>query len=237
MQKGKLHTSESVSFLKSQLEHNFDCLEKLVSDLSLSGCSVSAEKNGTRVWRQVGPGLVIDFLSSIEVPPDNRRCRGELLSRYIEQQVQNDELTNWTVALLSSSKGKRKNIAGRELGLIERVAVTNTDTTFTIKKVVSPVDETIDLSEVQKAAAMAESRAHRIANELKDSSNDVPLSWTVRKQRTKDSALLLLYPLDPVQFDSKIPAVGFAVCFPGSPTASKVSYVVNNIYWEQEFGS
>jgi hypothetical protein len=49
--------------------------------------------------------------------------------------------------------------------------------------------------------------------------------------------LLLIYPLDPEPPKVEVPVMGLAFSIPDSPKDVKVEYKVNNIYWEQEFGS
>ncbi len=229
-------TNESVTFKKAQLEENLETLKRLLHSIKSSGTVPKFKSNRSVIWNKVDPMTVLDFLTSIKVPEDSRRCRGELMASYIEKQLSRGELDKWTVSLISTSKGKPYVVDGLEIGLIEREAQINSPTHYTIRKLVSPVDETIDLSEAQLDLAIAESRAHRVKNKLKSKSENVPLSWVVRKQRSKEQGLLLIYLLDPEQFDGETPAVGFAVCFPSSLTAEKIEYRVNNPYWEQEFG-
>ena len=51
-------------------------------------------------------------------------------------------------------------------------------------------------------------------------------------------ALLLIYPLasSNVGTTFKGPLVGIGISFPASKDAEAVSYTVNNVYWDQEFG-
>jgi hypothetical protein len=43
--------------------------------------------------------------------------------------------------------------------------------------------------------------------------------------------------LDPKLAGVDKPVIGLAFSFPGSYTAKKIKYKVNNIYWKQEFGN
>jgi hypothetical protein len=52
----------------------------------------------------------------------------------------------------------------------------------------------------------------------------------------------LLYVLDPKETGIEFPAdvegiVGLGISFPGSRSGVKVEYKVNNVLWEQEYGS
>jgi hypothetical protein len=53
---------------------------------------------------------------------------------------------------------------------------------------------------------------------------------------------MLLYVLDPVLTKAGLPetvegVVGLGMSFPGSRSGVKVAYMVNNVLWEQEYGS
>jgi hypothetical protein len=75
----------------------------------------------------------------------------------------------------------------------------------------------------------------------------VPSGIQVRQARDSGRGLLLIYPLSPVYqqtdpkpeqielVDSELPVIGFAISFPGSKLQETVGYVVNNVYFEQEF--
>jgi hypothetical protein len=67
-----------------------------------------------------------------------------------------------------------------------------------------------------------------------------PEGKDIRKIRPKSRGVLLIYPLDP---DGKseegrqgLPITGFAISFPGNPDDKKVAYIVNNVYYQQEYG-
>ena len=69
---------------------------------------------------------------------------------------------------------------------------------------------------------------------------DEPEGLDIRAERSKTNGLLLIYPLEPEGKSEKgkdgLPIVGFAISFPGNPDDKKVKYVVNNIYYQQEYG-
>ena len=63
-----------------------------------------------------------------------------------------------------------------------------------------------------------------------------PAIRTVRGRRPQNE-LLLLYPLDPepLALQTGDPLVGFGVSFPRSKHSKAVPYMVNNIYYDQEY--
>ena len=117
---------------------------------------------------------------------------------------------------------------------------------YSIRRLISPRDEAIDLDEAAWMAALAETRQAFHADPGRNGGRDepdAPNGPAIRKVRPKERGVLLLYALDPALAGPKagLPAdapavVGFAVSFPASSTAVRVKYHVNNIYWEQEYG-
>jgi hypothetical protein len=115
---------------------------------------------------------------------------------------------------------------------------------YIIRRLLAPRDEAIDLNEEEYAEALALTRAAWQADpgrSRRKTPPDVPSGpsiRTVRGQRYPERALLLLYPLDPqpagIEFDD--PVMGFGVSFPLTKVSAPVTYTVNNVYWEQEFG-
>jgi len=115
---------------------------------------------------------------------------------------------------------------------------------YSIQRLVSPRDEWIDLSESEFREAVARTRQALLDNGKTDSAQDVkePSGPVVRRVRPPTRGLLLIYPLDPrwpgAQLETDLPVAGIAVSFPGSSRGidAAVEYVVNNVYWRQEYG-
>ena len=63
-----------------------------------------------------------------------------------------------------------------------------------------------------------------------------PQPGAIRQVRSKEKGLMLIYPLNPSEFDMTTPFMGLFFSFPASDTASPIGYKVNNIYWQEEFG-
>ena len=102
---------------------------------------------------------------------------------------------------------------------------------YTIKVLVDPKHESLDLSEEKFNLALEKSLA--VWEKLSEGNRSVkpptsPYGRFVRECRGKENGLLILYPLS--YDDSKIPVMGFAVSFPSSNTAETVEYVVSTIY-------
>ena len=115
---------------------------------------------------------------------------------------------------------------------------------YRVRRLVSPSDEWIDLSDEEVALALAETQRVWRENPGKYKSKDLPdtpSGMAVRKTRSCKRGLLLLYVLQPDERTSplpQVPIVGFAISFPKSNRGEEagIAYVVNNVYWQQEFG-
>jgi hypothetical protein len=124
---------------------------------------------------------------------------------------------------------------------------------FSIGRLLAPRDEAIDLDASSWAAALDLTREawKAEAGRNQASEPDTPNGIAIRRVRgfgahdvqpRPESGLLLLYILDPKETGVEFPAdvegiVGLGISFPGSRSGVKVEYKVNNVLWEQEYGS
>ena len=112
---------------------------------------------------------------------------------------------------------------------------------YVIGRLLAPRDEAIDLDLEEYEAALRMT----IVSWQKDPGRSrrkeeptTPSGPSIRERRNARNGLLLLYPLSPTgrHVEGDVPVIGFGISFPQSPTARTVTYTVNNVYSEQEFG-
>lgn len=246
--------SETIIFDRNEtvLRSNLRALELLVGDMG--GVSSTTSKPNDRVrfrWDRVPGTRIAEFLDSFKTHERNRKVRTELLALYIRAQLDQPEpeLTEWTVAILSkgSEGAERYTVADCDVSLTSRARYPATvpphPRFLRIRQLHSPRDEAIDLDKGEEDKARQRSRqlpptrrssggtgeGAGPANELR------PLA--IREARPKQRGLLLFYLLQHPDSDPALPPVGIVLSFPKSSTATTIEYVVNNTYWEQEFGS
>lgn len=223
---------------------------KAVNNLVDSIGSATYERYGkSHKWSGVEGQKILDFLELYTSHPDARRVDCKLLSQYIKTQINQDELTDWTVLLTSiqikPTEGLNNDVSeyfsgDLQVGAIFRKKLNQeTDKTnqrFTMKRLVDPNHEYADLSEDECNAALDLTVQYWKRSERKNKSENPPSTpggTAVRRCRPKQKGLLILYPLlnmDSTATKSAEPIMGFAISFPRSDTAKEISYTVNNVF-------
>jgi hypothetical protein len=224
--------SETIIFDRNPewIARNFSATENWLRSLGAH----TGQKLGGYKWSNVTAQLVLDFLRSYLSHEDARKADTTLLIKYINAQLVHNELINWTVRLCSSAAGKDADLSGLDIGLIQRAPFPEQQSPdrYSIRQLVSPADELIDLTDVQRAAALELTR-RRLQVRPEDTQPNTPGRSEARQVRPKTDGLLLLYPLDPKRAglaDSVRPVVGMAISFPKSDTAREITYTVNNVF-------
>ncbi|CAM5467126.1 Z1 domain-containing protein [Streptomyces aurantiogriseus] len=235
---------ESVIFNLSRgsINSNFKVLENLVRRLDAVAEPEELAAGGRLLWRGVPPELVTSFLTEYETDRMAQRVRPRFIAKYIEQCRKVGELGNWTVCLVSrSGSDYPQEIAGHTVGLVTRNPLNKetykADGRYTIRRVLSPPDEMLDLAPEQREAARELSR--RAAEKLEKPAPRNPSGDHIRWQRRTDQALLLIYPIELQSqgVDTDKPLVGFQVSFPNSEHQSETEYVVNQIWFQEDIYS
>ena len=198
-------------------------------------------RTGNRIWRGVSGEDVSDLLADISVHPGSRKARGDYLARYIRSQNRVGGLVNWTVVLVSNRGGK----SSVELGLCDVHPLhrafhprdsLDRATVYRIRRLVSPTDEMIDLTEDQYVWALDQTVCrHREdqAGSRHRADPRRPSGPYIRRARDFSNGLLLIYPLQ--ELDSEgFPFVGFAASFPAADSDTPIEYVVNTVYGREE---
>jgi Z1 domain-containing protein len=236
---------------------NFANLTQFVNRLGISSGLQDGDL-GSVVWQDVPASDVIEgFLEGYR--PDGRsyRVRPAFIADYIRKCLADDELRSWTVRLISNpGAAVQKNIGTWDIGLVQRAALVRRPggkrepvpegesiEHYTIRRVLSPPDESRDLTPEQQAQALkdtqaaARAKAERTGKLAKYKEPTVPTGRPLRKVRGVNQPLLLLYPLIHPKASlspDRSPIVGYAVSFPESTYPRETEYVVNSIWRDLE---
>jgi hypothetical protein len=251
--------SESITFETDEdvLRNNLAVTERLVRAMGTPAPRRGAL--GTVKWHNVPAPDVLDFLDEYQASDVATKAQPRALAEYIRTLLttKHPELTRWTVGLVSVSGNDQKihKIGDYGVGLVQRALYlpkerANADAEYkaglqagndryVIRRLVSPSDEQMDLSneEVEQALEMTR-QAWQWDPKTRKTEPSAPGGLSIRDVRPPSRGLLLLYPLKPDSWmHPDLPPVGFALSFPRSRTAKTIKYRVTNLWWDQEFGS
>lgn len=198
-------------------------------------------ENQNRIWGRVSGENVADLLAALDVHESSRKARGGLLARYIRSQMPFGGLTEWTVVLVSNPGGQTSEVGGYAVRPVHRAQHPpdgrDREAVYRIRRLVSPTDELIDLTEEQRNLARDMTIQSFRKNQEGTRYQSEPTRAGgpfIRRVRDSSNGLLLLYPLDEPN-SARVPFMGFAASFPASEHDTPVEYVVNTVYGREEF--
>ena len=216
---------------------NHERFSRFIASLGSTGLL----RTGNRIWRGVSGEDVADLLADINVHPGSRKARGDYLAKYIRSQNRREGLIDWTVVLVSNRHGEYSTeLGGWEVHPVQRAfhPKDGLDRTsvYRIRRLVSPTDEMIDLTQDQYEWALRQTlRRHQEDQDGSRHRSDPrrPSGPYIRRARDSRNGLLLIYPLQ--QSDAGgLPFVGFAASFPAADSDTPIEYFVNTVYLQEE---
>lgn len=147
------------------------------------------------LFRNVNAEHIIQFLESYDLNTNNIRFEKSLGIRYITDLKKYDELNDWSVCFMSTKGGTKVTLPnGAPFNLYKRTILDsnlNGKKTMTLKSLVPPADELIDLSDVVKFRSTS---LPGLKKEVFDNGNtDTKIR---RYQRPKERGLVLIYPIE-----------------------------------------
>jgi hypothetical protein len=208
------------------------------------------------LWRELPALSVISFLRDYRTHPASFRIMSPLIADFIEEMNKGNELTSWTVALIGKETDqydKLRTVGGRAVNMLQRRRTTEHSDRYSIKTLISPRDQAIDLTESEWNAALALSqktwRNDTERNEGKEPPaeprgpqiRDILGKGVVEEgiPARRERGLMMLYLLDPEgagvdELKDADPVVAWAISFPSSNSERRVSnsrYIANSVLW------
>ncbi|MXZ19564.1 MAG: hypothetical protein F4205_09395 [Gemmatimonadetes bacterium] len=254
--------SETVNFWRDRvrLGANWQAGRHLIEEIERSGILSDSVKgsSASRRWQGVASSHILDFLVAYQEHEASRKVKTALLADYIAAENERGLLREWTVFLASGSHSQSCEIGSVSVQLAERAwHLTSSDVRdrerelesyqeanhYRIRRLVSPTDELVDLSTPQRKRALDQTQNAWQEDPKGRDKPKIPSGPEIRAVRPATQGLLLLYVLSgngrhaKVEADAlDIPVLGFGISFPTGnvATASKVQFVVNNVYQQQE---
>ncbi|ANS69559.1 regulatory protein [Streptomyces lincolnensis] len=209
---------ETLSFDLSpaMLHHNFQALENFVHVLDHPGSDPLSHTGRNLLWMDVPPQTVLQEFLDVYRPhtrPDRKQL--DLVCAYVRRCVARGELTRWAVQLVRKAGASESvSVAGHFVGpVVRRAVVPDRPGTYTVRRLLSPVDQFGDLDMEQYAAALDLTRSASAP----DRRPTRPSTQAMRAVRRPDQPLLTIYPVAPPvegAEDPVPPVVGFVLTFP-----------------------
>lgn len=259
---------ETVAFHRDQsiIKGNLVATESLLEAAGMpseSGVIVRKRGGGSMqewkgfLWKGVPAEHVAEFFSAYQTHSASHKVNSRVLADFVKAMSAKGELTSWTIAVI----GGRDGAMGASFSLCGKYALEHMITRnqssktehYSIGRLLSPRDETIDMDEKSWLAAMRltlENRAQDPGRGTEETGKEPPKYpggvW-VRRVRGlgaegvpahPECGLLLLYPIDPKGAklpEGAPPVVGFGVSFPASHSPTTVEYKVDHLLWETEY--
>ncbi len=230
----------------SVLTGNLDAVNGLIKSLEANPQVKTGRKRGNYLWTGEGVSdAVVAFLDVYRSDPMAWRVRPDLIAQYVHRCIAAGELSAMTVALISNDDNTaRAKVGGIDVGLTTRSLMPDGETgqrlhelekyhRYAIRRILSPSDETLDMTAEQTAAALAAT----IGDYNRDpgrrhAAPTAPSGPALRRVRTPDQALMLIYVLDNAKHVELVPRpmVGFFISFPHSEHDIAAEYLVNPVW-------
>ncbi|SFZ80811.1 Z1 domain-containing protein [Devosia enhydra] len=242
------------------LQANFYAADRFLSrlgapvDLNMQAYRPEGQRWSGYLWRDAGSLDVITFLREYQTHSASFRIMSPLIADFIEEMNKDGELINWTVALIGKEGEADRSIAGHPITMLDRKKTVDHPDRYSIKTLISPRDQAIDLTEKQWNAALARSqetwrKGDAERNEGKEPPKE-PRGPEIRRVLgdghpgmdvlpRRDRGLLMMYLLDPDKADVPVlrggpPVAAWALSFPSSTSTRTVSnskYMGNSVLW------
>jgi hypothetical protein len=247
---------------KDDITANLHAADRFISslgpsmDLNKQRYVPDGQKWNGHLWRNVSALSVISFLREYRTHPASFRIMSPLIADFIEEMNKDRELTSWTVALIGKDSGaddKYRSVGGCSVNMLQRKRAAEHADRYSIKTLISPRDQTIDLTEAEWKEALKLSqktwRNDTDRNEGKEPPSE-PRGPQIRHvlgegvaeagiPARRERGLLMLYLLDPAgagvdELKDADPVVAWAISFPSSTSERRVSnskYIANSVLW------
>lgn len=226
-------------------QENITFTDTWLKSLGPANKQPSAETHNNYIWNNVKPNKIMEFLREITIHSSCFTANPKVVGRYIQTQNKENELTNWTVALISVKNDIKKVIGGLTIGLTWRTDQDNNDDKDAVylirNNLITETDQEVDLSKAERNKALSDTQKHFKPSRKMKKMPIVPSPIWIRKNRKNTNGLLLIYVFQSGKVVDKKREpysdlyLGYAISFPDSDTAKPVDYKVDEVYVENEF--
>jgi len=240
---GELEQTYHFKIVGKLFKQNFDAVNELISSLGrpLDKPVNNYNKKQKFVWKgENNFNVITAFLQKYQIGQEV--VDTNKIVDYINAQTKNENLMNWTVALINNSTAKEEDeywfpSLKEKVGLTDRTNISNDAMDYEVAKynITDHRHELIDLDETEVREAKMQTEAD-YKKEAKQEIPELPSRKRIKWKRDSKNGLLLIYPLNKIcyrSFDKKteviseVPVIGIAVSFPEIENDEKIEYAVN----------
>ncbi len=227
---------DDISILNKNRKTVENLFSKLKNQAERTNRYIFNEFKNAILYHNVSSEYIIQFLENFQLNTEHIRFNKNLGIRYIADLNKHDELTNWSVCLMSSKSGKVEYTlpSGEKVYLAVRSSLDKPQEGkeyITLRSLVPTLHEAVDMADILKPESDSYSEYRKKMTKI--STTDTKLR---REKRPKERGLLLIYPLDPskalpetmIKGLEALPIYAVSLVFPSSKNdRSFMSYVEN----------
>lgn len=210
----KIQARHIITQIKEAVENNYVAVKDLYGRCKKFGQSADSSLNDFKkahLFRQISQEVILQFLDDYLFSPENGRFTSDLLKEYISKQNQVNEITDWSVAFLSSQQGAPVDLGGAvvnvyDRSVLKRIYEESGSGSDQLRALSTPGEELIDLGDQFEGNI---TRVEDILPEGKERESEIALR---RRYRPPERGLLLIHPLNWKQ--SIAPGRKFALAIP-----------------------
>lgn len=230
----------NININKAALEKNFAAINLLHKNISITSKRTIPkfeEWGNCLLYREVSSENILQFLEGFDLNTNNLRFEKTLGVRYITDLNKYQELTDWSVCFMSTRIGPQIKLQdGTQLHLLKRSCVDDgleNKEFITLKSLVAPADELIDLDDVIKLRSTTLTELRKEV--LEQDTTDTKIR---RNLRPKERGLLIVYPIESTfELEKGLNATvgddgvvfGVSLVFPGSSNDVGFRNYVENV--------
>jgi len=227
-------------FDEKKSKHNFKSLVNMTDSIGKQPDNLNDINRRGYLWNELKPDFIINFLKTYDYPSDTTHIFSPArISEFIERQIPNRELTEWTLFIASKKEKvfKRHKVGELEVSCTQRTPIRNIENgIISLKGIRSSADE---FSYIKKELEKQFKKEHEKFNENKVKKDQISFNrFFLQEKRPKNHGLLIIYlianngkqtknyPYSIDYYGINEPVVAFFVSFPISPTAKTIEYQV-----------
>ena len=238
----------TLTFDEKFSKNNFKSLINMIEVIGRPPENINDVNKRGYLWNKLSPDLIIDFLKGYKYSEDEIIFFDpSRIAKFIEGQIPNGELTEWTLFIASKKENvfKKHKVKDLEVSCTERAPVRKIENgIISLKGIRSPKDEYAYLSKDSEKKIKKE---HEIFNEDKAKKDKISLNrFILQEKRSKKQGVLIIYIIANKDKQTKVfphtvekyginePVTAFFVGFPVSQTAKAIVYTVPDHYFDEE---